>query len=65
MSASKLKKYLGRPVARNAELSKKPILIATSKGTYIKKHRDLASVLGCEVDFVCQPGARFPDFYVA
>jgi len=63
MSHSKLLKYIERPLELRCTLTKQPILIADSKGNYLKQHSDLISSFGYNVDFVCRGGARFSDYY--
>lgn len=60
---SKLQKYIERPLYFNGRLKCKPILIADSKGNYLKSHSDIISNFGYSVEFVCRGGARFQDYF--
>ena len=63
MSLSKLEKYLERPLFAERPQTRHAILISTSKGNYIKPHQDILSYVGYSLEFVCRPGARFPQHF--
>lgn len=59
----KLEKYCRIPIQFQGTLKKQPILIADSKGNYLKSHSDLIENLGYFIDFQCKGGARFADYF--
>lgn len=63
MSIAKLQKYINRPLYFNGRITRKPILVADSKGNYLKTHSDLTSEFGFNIDFQCRGGARFQDYF--
>lgn len=63
MSRSDWQRYLDRPINFHGRLTKQPILIADSKGNYLKYHSDIIENFGYTVDFECRKGARFVDYY--
>lgn len=60
---SKLVKYVERPIHFQGTLRKQAILIADSKGNYLKPHADLIEQFGYHIEFECRSGARFADYY--
>lgn len=63
MSASNWKKYVDKPLEFNGVLTRQPILIADSKGNYLKQHADLIEQFDYFIDFECSPGARLVNYY--
>ena len=63
MNETALNRYINRPFNFHGKLTKQPILIADSKGNYLKPHEDLIRQFGYSIDFQCFPGARFSDYY--
>lgn len=63
MNDTALQRYINKPFRFNGRLRKQPILIADSKGNYLKPHEDLLRQFGYFIDFECFPGARFADYY--
>lgn len=61
MSCSKLQKFIDKPIP-HVVIRKKPIVLTSSKGFYLKRHLDLLQNLCCNIEFNCQPGGRFTHF---
>ena len=54
---------MDKPFEFNGVLTRQPILIAYSKGNYLKQHADLIEQLDYFIDFKCSPGARLVNNY--
>ena len=63
MSSGKLTKYLERPFNFNGRLRCKPILLADSKGNYLKSHADLINQFHYSIEFQCRGYSRFQDYF--
>ena len=61
--SGKLTKYLERPFNFNGRLRCKPILIADSKGNYLKSRADLINQFQYSLELQCRGGARFQDYF--
>lgn len=59
--SNKINKYLKKEIKFDGILTKKPILLADSKGNYLKEHRYLIENFGYSLEFQCKGGARFQD----
>lgn len=60
---SKLQKFVDTPIHFQGTLRKQPILIADSKGNYLRTHSDLIEQFDCRIEFQCRGGARFADYF--
>lgn len=60
---SKLQKFVDTPIHFQGRLRKQPILIADSKGNYLRTHSDLIEQFDCRIEFQCRGGARFADYF--
>ena len=63
MSQSDWQTFVDDPLELNGVLTKQAILIADSKGNYLRTHADLIKQFGYFIDFECISGARFVDYY--
>lgn len=59
----KLKKYLDKPLNFSGKLSKQPIIIADSKGVYLKRQASDIFQPFCHIEFECRKGARYAEYY--
>lgn len=62
-TTAKLEKYVKRPVYFHGRLKKQPIIIADSKGNYLKNHGSDIFQSVCHVEFECRKGARLAEYY--
>lgn len=62
-SCKKFQKFIDKTLEKPDTLSYTPILLATSKGNYLKFHSDLVDQYKINIEFHCKPGGRFADFY--
>lgn len=60
----KLQKYLERPIVFHSRLKKHPILLADSKGNYLRQHASDIYQPFCDIEFQCRGGAKFEDYYI-
>ena len=51
MNETALNRYINRPFNFHGKLTKQPILIADSKGNYLKPHEYLIRQFGYSIDF--------------
>lgn len=63
MSCHRFQKFIDKPLQRPHTLTYTPILLATSKGNYLKFNSDLIEQAVLNIEFHCKPGGRFADFY--
>ena len=56
---SKLEKFIDKPFQHLHPQSKYAVLISSSKGNYIKPHRDILRAINYKLRFVCRGGATF------
>lgn len=60
---AKLQKYVDRPIVFHGRLRKQPIIIADSKGNYLRQHGSDIFQSFCHIEFECKGGARFAEYY--
>ena len=60
---NKLQKYVDRALRHPGRLRIHAILISDSKGNYLRKHHDLISQFGYQIEFQCHGGARFYEYF--
>ena len=64
MSFSKLNKFICKPIENDGRsLIRKPIILTSSKGFYLRNNLDILNDYGVNADIICKAGARFADYY--
>ena len=61
MNEKQLQKYIDTPLQSYGPLCRYPILLTTSKGRYLKPHKDLLE--GVNLEIVSYPGGQFPTIF--